>query len=234
MGRVAPRRRHRRRRALPPRMQSHVGGRPPSVLKYPGSGEPSSRAAMPLLSTTTTLRARFSSPVFSLYSLFLPLTLFLPSTIHALLPFSRFLCVRIFPGSCARRPRSPLSPQPCPSLSCVIFPSLRFRAARSCSRVPSFRIALRSLPLLPPINPSARSTYSGAPSGMRFASLRSAINRRARNAAQPRERCVNWKAPGNTRISRTFGRRWMRARAHASMRCTELRNPGITRGVRST
>lgn len=87
--RAAPRhrrRRRRRRRALPPRAQSHVGGRPPSVLKYPGPGEPSSRAAMPLLSMTTTSRARFSSAVLSLYSLFLSLSLSLPPSMH-LFPF---------------------------------------------------------------------------------------------------------------------------------------------------
>lgn len=98
-----------RRRAPPPRAQSHVGGRPPSVLKYPGPGEPSSRAAMPLLSTTTIRCARDSLLPYSLYSLFLFLSLpsslslapTLPPTVRAPLSFSRSLCAHIFPGSCA-------------------------------------------------------------------------------------------------------------------------------------
>ena len=101
--------------------------------------------------------------------------------------------------------------------------SLRRSRFASFVRTPFQGSASLSSPVFPPISPSARSTYSDAPSGTRLASLRSTINRRARNAAQPRERCVNWKAPDDhTRVSRNFGRCCV-----ARARCTELRNPGI-------
>lgn len=52
-------------------LRSHVGGgRPPSVLKYPGPGEPSSRAAMPLLFITTTLCTK--RPIFLSFPFLFP------------------------------------------------------------------------------------------------------------------------------------------------------------------
>jgi len=172
--RVAPRR---RRRASPPRAQSHVGGRPPSVLKYPGPGEPSSRAAMPLLSMTTTSRARFSSPVFSLYSLFLLLSLsfslFFPLSMYLFL----FLFVSISFSIPAPTSRSFFFPSRNRS-RCHFFVAPVSRHPFVLARTPFQGSVPFSFPVTP-INPSARSTYSGAPSGTRLASLRSAINRRA-------------------------------------------------------
>lgn len=220
MGRVAPRRR-RRCRVPPSPAQSHVGGRPPSVLKYPGPGEPSSRAAMPLLSMTATSRARFSSPILSLYSLFLlSLSFSLPPIMH-LFPFLILFVLISFPT-----PAPPTSqPSFFPTLGVLALPCHLSVAPvfTPFVRTPFQGSASLSSSVFPPISPSARSTYSGDPSGTRLASLRSTINRRARNAAQPRERCVNWKAPDDhSRVSRTFGRRCV-----ARARCTELRNPGI-------
>lgn len=83
-------------------LHSHVGGgRPPLVLKYPGPGEPSSRAAMPLLFITTTLCTK--RPIF------LSFPLPHPFSSHAPFPFLR-LFVYVF------RP---------PSILCTLLPSLR-------------------------------------------------------------------------------------------------------------
>lgn len=107
-------------------LRSHVGGgRPPSVLKYPGPGEPSSRAAMPLLFITTTLCTK--RPIFLSFPLPHPFSSHAP-----------FLFLRLF--VCVFRPPSILSLHPSPfvprltvmlviRLSCLLCPcSVRFVA----------------------------------------------------------------------------------------------------------
>lgn len=154
----------------------------------------------------------------SIHCFFLSLSFSLPSSIH-LFPFLVLFVFISFPAPAPADLAALFLSNPTHTRSRVS--SLRRSrfapSARSCSHVPPFRVPLRSLPLFYPLSapPPAPPT--------RLSSERNQSPCTKPNAAQPCERCVNWKAPRDTRISRTFCRRVSRAR----IRCTELRNPGI-------
>lgn len=184
---------------------------------------------MPLLSMTTTSRARFSSAVLSLYSLFLSLSLSHHPCTSFLFSFS--LC-RYLSRLLRRQPRSPLSPQPSAyslsrHLSVAPVPRRPFVLARTPFRgTASLSSPVISYRPLHPLHLLGRSLRHET----RLPSERNQ-SPCTKRCATPRAMCKLKSAWRYTRFSHF---RPPRCVARARVRRAELRNPGIYAGVRST
>jgi len=150
--------------AFPLPVRSHVGGRPPLVLKYPGPGEPSSRAAMPLLSITTTKRAILLSRVLALF--FASNSFSLCLSVHLVSFLIFFVFIRDpYATNFAVVLSSPLFVRAVRSLVCHLSVSSDYTVIcirANLAMVLSFRGLCPSPPLFLFI-PSAHATYSSLP-----------------------------------------------------------------------